>query len=209
MNVMKHIFIITIILGYVNVNFSAAQITFQKTYLGNAGAGRNIQQTTDGGYILAGRTNQLGAGAKDMYLVKTDSTGVISWAKSYGAIANEYAYSVQQTSDGGYVMVAWTNSFSGVDSALNVYLIKTNSTGVLTWSKVIGNSQWDHGSDVRQTTDGGYIVCGYSGAGSNDYLYLVKTDAGGNIVWEKKYIGNQEVGFSVFQTTDGSTTRSV
>src|SRR5829696_15824 len=95
----------------------SAQITFQKKYPGSGGAGRMMQQTMDGGYIISGRVPDIGAGARDIYLLKTDASGNVTWANAYGAVANEHSFSVLQTADGGYATVAWTNSFSGPDSA--------------------------------------------------------------------------------------------
>jgi hypothetical protein len=180
-----------------------AQVAFQKTFPGTMGISRNIQQTFDNGYIISGRTTAIGAGANDCYLIKTDSSGNQQWAKSYGAASNEYSYAVQQTADSGYVFVAWTNSFSGPDSAFNIYLVKTDNNGSVSWAKIIGDTDWDHALDICQAADGGYIICGYVGIVGHDYLYLVRTDSTGNILWSKEFIGDQEVGWSVRITSDG------
>jgi serine/threonine protein kinase len=180
-------------------------ITFEKTYGGSESDGAfSVQQTTDGGYIVAGWTSSSGAGSEDAYLIKTDSYGQLQWSKTYGGSEYDDAYSVQQTTDGGYTVAGWTySSGAGRD---DVYLIKTDSYGQLQWSKTYGGSKNDAATSVQQTTDGGYIVAGWtlsSGAGGED-VYLIKTDSYGQLQWSKTYGGSRnDAAFSVQQTADG------
>jgi hypothetical protein len=164
----------------------------------------SVQQTSDNGFILAGYTMSFGAGSFDVYLIKTDANGNISWTKTYGGINNDYASAVRQTSDGGYIIAGYSNSF-GTNANYDVYLIKTDGNGNPAWSKIYGGSGQDRGYDVRQTTDGGYIVAGYTdsfGSGGND-VYLVKTDAGGSLVWSETFGGaGNDFGYAVEQTSD-------
>jgi hypothetical protein len=143
--------------------------------------GRCVKQTSDGGYIIAGKTSfSFGAGGDDIYLVRTDSSGNVVWSKTYGGAANDAAYSVQQTNDGGFITVGETQSFGAGDR--DVYLVKTDANGTLAWSKTFGGTSWDAGRSVQQTADGGYIIAGFSAsfnAGDFD-IYLIKTDANGN-----------------------------
>jgi hypothetical protein len=147
------------------INCSLAQITFQKTYGGAVyDLGYSVQQTADGGYVIAGITNSFGAGNYDAYLLKTDSYGSLQWSKTFGGAGNEgYAilsepFSVQQTTDGGYVIIGYTDSFGA--GTIDAYLIKTDSSGNLLWSKTFGGTLYDYGSQVRQSTDGGYVIAG-------------------------------------------------
>jgi hypothetical protein len=162
-----------------------------------------VQQTSDEGYIVAGWTNSFGADSGDVYLIKTDASGDTVWTRTYGGNKKDYGYSVQQTSDGGYVVAGWTNSF-GTDSG-DVYLIKTDASGDTVWTMTYGGSFNDCGWSVQQTFDEGYIIAGWTnsfGAGSRD-VYLIKTDASGDTLWTRTYGGSStDAGYSVQQTSD-------
>ncbi|MCC6011473.1 T9SS type A sorting domain-containing protein [Candidatus Caldipriscus sp.] len=180
-------------------------IEWAKTYGGTGyEAAFSVQQTSDSGYILAGATNSFGAGSNDFFLIKTNAFGNVQWAKTYGEAGDEVAYSVQQTSGGGYIVAGATNSFGAGFS--DILLIKTNASGNLQWSKTYGGTSSDLAYSVQQTSDGGYIVAGYTGsfgAGSYD-AFLVKTDTFGNLQWVKTYGGTgNDRAYSVQQTSDG------
>jgi len=176
-----------------------------RTYGGSAADwGHSVQQTTDGGYILAGITMSFGAGAFDVYLVKTDTNGDTLWTSTYGGSADDRAYCVQQTSDGGYIIAGETFSFGAGYS--DAYLLKTDSYGDTLWTRTYGGSFDDMGYSVQETSDGGYILVGATmsfGAGIFDF-YLVKTDANGDTLWTRTYGGpGPELSERVQQTTDG------
>jgi hypothetical protein len=181
-------------------------VTFAKTYGGVIldDEAFSVQQTSDGGYIVAGYTNSFGAGGFDAFLVKTDANGNRIWAKTYGRADEDEAYSVQQTSDGGYIVAGYTFSFGA--SGYDIFLIKTDASGNIIWAKTYGGTGEDVAYSVQQTSDGGYIVAGYTfsfGASGYD-IFLIKTDASGNIIWAKTYGGTgDDVAYSVQQTSDG------
>ncbi len=164
---------------------------------------RELHQTADGGFILVSETLSFGAGNSDVYLIKTDSIGNLLWTKTYGGNASDYGYSVRQTSDGGYIIAGYTQSFGA--GGTDVYIIKTDSSGNLDWTKSYGGSSADYGYSVRQTTDGGYIVAGYTESfGVAGDVYLIRIDANGDLIWSKVFGGSQtDYCWSVRQTVDG------
>lgn len=184
-----------------------AQIIFQKSYGGNnIENSYSIQKTTDGGFVISGDAGSFGAGGADAYLIKIDSSGSLLWSKTFGGSANDYAYAVQQTTDGGYIITGSTASFGAGND--DVYLIKTDSTGNTLWNITWGGSKFEVGEAVQQTTDGGFIVTGYTNSfsmlGSGD-AYLIKVDSGGSILWSKIFGGSSgnDYGFSIQQAVDG------
>jgi hypothetical protein len=200
-----------LILALLNVSLVAlfteyayAQVRFAKTYGGTSDdMARFVQQTSDGGYIVVGETNSFGEFELAIFLIKTDAKGNVQWAKTYEVMDFEYAYSVQQTSDGGYIVAGLTTHFRG---NLDILLIKTDANGNVIWAKTYEGTDYDYVSSVQQTSDGGYIVTGLTGsfgAGESD-IFLIKTDAKGNIQWAKTYGGTSyDEAFSVQQTSDG------
>ena len=164
----------------------------------------SVQQTSDGGYILGGRTISYGAGSDDFWLVRADANGDTIWTRTYGGSGHEVCYSVQQTSDGGYILGGYTSS-SGA-GYYDFWLVKTYPGGTEEWSRTFGGSSMDVCRSVQQTSDGGYILGGYTesyGAGGPNF-WLVKADANGDSLWSRAFGGgNDDRCYSVQQTTDG------
>lgn len=160
-----------------------------------------VKQTSDGGYVMVGETNSKGFGGKDMYLVKTNSTGDTTWTKTYGTSSNEIGRSIYITSDNGFILLGYEDSLEG-----DLYLVKTDLLGNEQWSNYYGGTGWDMGHSVQQTLEGGYILAGRKEntvLGTND-MYFIKTDNSGTIVWENIYPrGILSDANSVRQTTDG------
>ena len=166
--------------------------------------GECVSQTADGGFIITGITASFGSGGRDIYLVKTDDSGSTEWTATYGGSEDDEGYAVQQTSDGGYVIVGSTCSFGAGEEDL--FLIKTDSSGDTLWTGTFGGAETDFGAFVQQTADGGYIIAGATGstgAGMND-AFLLKTDPYGNTLWSATFGGSEaDVAYYVQQTADG------
>ncbi len=178
--------------------------------------GNSVQETTDRGFIIVGyktiSTSSYGADS-DVYLIKTDADGDTLWTKLYGVQEGEYrdeGWSVQQTTDGGYIISGETWRPGALSWQIDFYLIKTNANGDTTWTRTYdGFESTDVGRSVQQTLDGGYIIAGYT----NDYplnheVFLVKTNTFGDTIWTKilgRNLGSYpyDEGWSVQQTTDG------
>jgi len=206
------------------ISLSAQPIIEWQKALGGSEAeqARGVQQTTDGGYVVAGYTvsnngDVIGNhGVNDFWVVKLSSTGMIQWQKTLGGSNDDWAYSIQQTSDGGYILAGYTKSTDG-DVISNhgnrdFWVVKLSSLGVLQWQKTLGGSGWDEAWSVRQTTDGGYIVAGRTTSLDGDVtgnhgafdFWVVKLDDTGALEWQKSLGGSMvDIGYSVRQTIDG------
>jgi len=167
-------------------------------------SGAAVQQVSDGGYIVTGMTASYGAGKGDVWLVKTNPRGFMEWDMTFGGAERDNGNAVQETSDGGYIIVGCTESYGSGNKDL--WLIKTNSMGSKVWDNTLGGSTQDCGLSVQQTSDGGYITVGSTesfGMGTKD-AWLVKFDSMGKVLWEETYglDGSDDVR-SVQQTQDG------
>ena len=205
---------------------SSGRIEWQKS-LGGSGTdyAYSIQQTADGGFIVAGKSYSNDGdvsgnhGYSDYWIVKLDSSGDIEWQKSLGGSHPEEAYSIQQTSDGGFIVAGYSESNDGDISGhhgrtiySDYWVVRLNSSGNIVWQKSLGGSQSDRAYSIKQTSDGGFIVAGLTWSddgdvsenyGGRDY-WLVKLNSSGRIEWQKSLGGSQsDRGYSVQQTADG------
>ena len=168
-----------------------------------------IQQTEDGGYILGGQSEsnisgdktQNSKGGADYWIVKLSNTGDVQWDKTLGGNKNDYLYTLQQTSGGGYIFGGMSYSDSSGDKtedrkgSYDYWVIKLNNSHHVEWDKTIGGKDIDHLTCLQQTTDSGYILGGYSSSqksgdktensrGDEDY-WIVKLNKSGVIQWDK------------------------
>lgn len=204
------------------VNAQAPVIQWQKTYGGTlSDDGGSIKATSDGGYVFAGRTSSNNGdvsgnhGGLDWWVVKTDALGDIEWQKALGGTADDIAYSVIQTADGGYAVAGWTESndgdVTGYQGNKDCWVVKLDGTGTLVWQKSLGGPAEEEFRHIIQTADGGYACTGWSFSNSGDAsglngfrdTWLVKLDATGAITWQQMLGGlNDERGYTVEQTAD-------
>jgi len=166
--------------------------------------GYSLIQTSDGGYAIAGYTYYFDAEDWGVYVVKLDANGNLQWTKTIGGKIWEEGKSLIQTSDGGYAIAGYTESFGA--GKMDVYVIKLDASGNLQWTKTIGGKIWEEGKSLIQTSDGGYAIAGYTYSfDTEDWdVYVVKLDAHGNLQWTKTIGGkSDDNGHSLIQTSDG------
>ena len=151
----------------------------------------SVIETSDGGYTIAGGTVFIDTEGKDFWLVKTDAEGNMQWNRTYSGEGDEWAYSVVETSDGGYAIAGYTKSFDA--QIMDFWLVKTDSTGTPEWNRTYVGAASGVAHSVIQTSDGGFALVGDA--------FFVKTDAQGNMQWNKTYPkGHLD---SLVATTDG------
>lgn len=142
---------------------------------------REMIRTTDNGFALVGGILSP-IGSRNFYLVKTDSLGNESFARSIGSSDPNYAQAIAQTGDGGFIMAGYNVTTTTDDDWL---LLKTNANGDSMWSRTYGGMLEDQCNSVHQTSDGGYILAGYSrsfGDGTDD-AWVMKTNSSGDSLW--------------------------
>ncbi len=179
----------------------------------------SICQTTDGGYIIAGSSSSTDIpgianhGERDCYIIKLDADGEIMWQKMFGGSSDDDANSVVQTSDGGYI-IAGSSLSTEISGMLNhgrsdFYIIKLGTEGEIQWQKLIGGSSMDSANAIQQTSDGGYIVAGWSNSTdvstfSNKEPSILKLGIQGEIQWQNEFGENWfDMANSIYQTADG------
>ena len=165
----------------------------------------SIQQTSDGGYIIAGSTWFEGL-YPDFLLIKTDGNGNKQWEKTFDRGKDiDDATSVRQTSAGKYIATGRTYTDL---KGFQVWLIKTDENGNKVWANTFGGMHEDYGESVQQLADayGSYIVAGHTKSfrGGIWDIYLIKTDTDGNLQWETNIGGSRwDTATSILPTSDG------
>jgi hypothetical protein len=202
---------------------STGGIEWQKT-LGGSGEdwAYSIDITDDNGYIVTGYTTSSDydvSGSfigKNYWIVKLDNLGIIQWQEPFGGSGQDHPNSIVQTNDGGFIAAGKSSStggnLSGNHGGLDFWVVKIDTVGTLQWQKALGSSSDDEANCIIQTTDGGYIVAGFTEGSDEDVTeingyrdsWIVKLDTIGNIEWEKSLGGSLgEEAYSIIQTIDG------
>ncbi len=168
------------------------KITFSwvKVY-GGPEHGYGVQETADGGYIIAGYTQSFGEGGYDIWVLKTNSSGDTVRTRTYGGENSEQCYCIQPTADDSFIIVGMKDG--------DVWLLKVESNCDTLWTRTFHNEGYDWGQWVEQTSDGGYIIAG----NSFEQPWLIKTNADGDSVWSKTYGMMLDKLYCVKQTSDG------
>lgn len=202
---------------------SLGAIQWERNYGGNnADEGNKIVATTDGGYLLFGNSNSgdndvtNNYGLADYWLVKITANGTLSWQKNYCGSGFDVGNVIRATSDGGYIMVGYTDSkdhdVSVAKGDYDIWVLKVNATGDIQWEKSYGGSGIDLGYDIREVSEGGYIICGSTTSSDSDLTnnygltdyWLIRITATGAISWQKNYGGTMaDEAFSVALSDDG------
>jgi hypothetical protein len=175
---------------------------WSQTFIGDGNTGgASTEQTTDGGYIVTGYTSSGIPGYHNLYLLKTNMFGVEQWSQTFTRTFGWYTggHSVEQTTDGGYIITGTTGSpINNHNDSL--YLLKTDVNGIEQWARTFADNGNTYGNSVQQTVNGEYVIAGTT----SDSLYLLKIDGVGNKLWSQNFVGNfYAEGKSVKQTTDG------
>ena len=168
----------------------------------NADYANCIRQTADHGYIIAGETSSNPEYEYDLLLIKTDALGFTEWEQRYGGSEADGADCVQQTSDGGYIVVGYTETYGA--GGKDLWVIKTDDEGDTVWTRTFGGDYHDAACSVIQTSDGGYLVVGGCSILTSFDAYFVRLDADGDTLWTRIYGGNaSDNARDVKQTVDG------
>lgn len=184
---------------------SMGQKKFQTSFGGyNNEIGKSIVQLSDSSFVMVGYTSSSGIGGYDIFLVKTDKTGNLLWQKTIGGSDWDFAYSIQKTTDGGFIIGGTTYSFGRGNA--DGYVIKTDANGDVIWSKTYGGKKDDEFKSVIQTSDGNYALTGYTKS-YNDSLsdiWIFKIDINGDSLWCKFFGGNkQDFGSEIIEHQNG------
>jgi hypothetical protein len=199
---------LTAMLSFASVEADAQYITFQQVYPSTFDqSARDILETSDGGYIILGMSENTTPGDTNIYVMKTDVNGVIQWTGTYGGNNPDYGYSIVEAGGGNYLIAGYTKSYGAGD--YDSWLVKINSTGGEIWNKTYGGTGNDQAKSIVATDDGNYMLCGRTNSNNansatNFDAYLMKVDASGTEIWTKYYgAGVYEAARQLTKTLDG------
>lgn len=187
-------------------SWCSAQTYFQKVYLSSPydQEGQDVVPCPDGGYLIAGYTTNSVLYDCDIQITKSDAAGNKVWQKTFGGAKPDFAKHMIATSDGNFMIVGYSESYSSGDR--DIYVLKVDQSGNEVWKKTYGGWGNDVGEDIIATSDGNFLIVGYSDSGSStgQNANLIKIDASGNQIWSKQYGGSgDDFARSVKQCSDG------
>src|SRR2546428_614050 len=175
---------------------TVGNIIWQQVYSTEWNYGYSIAQTSDGGFVVAGRAHHVPpetVSSWDPLIFKIDSLGNLVWQKIFSGYFDNEAYSARQTLDGGFIVAGGSNTWGNqpstciptlIDCKFHDWIFKLNSTGGMVWQKTYGGTgNSEHANSVDQTTDGGFVLVGPTDSPGGAWIY--KLDPAGNILWQK------------------------
>lgn len=234
---MKHLnllIFISIFTTFLTSGFAQTNVLWQECFGGaNDDRSHYMKETSDGGIVSVGYTLSTSMngvqinnhGGKDGFILKLNSSGNVQWLQAIGGTNDETINMVKELSDGSFILVGTSASNNGdvgvAYGAKDVWVIKLSATGAILWSKVIGGMSNDEATALVPTSDGGFIVAGYSfsaniitaiggsaqatGNHGNSDAWAAKLDSLGNVQWQKCFGGTQSDRFnSVIQLASGN-----
>lgn len=185
---------------------SVGDILWQNTYGGSSfEEALGIRELKDGGFIAVGysASNDLDVsinnGKQDVWIIRLDNAGQLVWEKSFGGSKDEIGFSVDQTSDDGFIIGSASNSpndgdVSGNHGQWDYWIIKLDPDGDLEWQQSYGGSNYDVGRSIQQTNDEGYVMAGYGSSTDGDIGHI----NGGRDYWIIKLaplVGTSDIGY--------------
>ncbi len=188
-----------------SVPFLSKAQYFQQVYLNSPynQEGQDVMATSDGGYLIAGYTQNSDPSDCDVHIIKTDGNGNKLSSQTYGGIRPDFPYHMIATIDGNFFLIGYSQSYGGGDA--DIFLMKVDQNGNLIWQKTYGGFGNDFGQDIIAVADGNYVIVGWSnsGASSND-ANIIKIDPAGNVIWNRMLGGvSDDYGHSIKQCADG------
>ncbi len=186
---------------------TSGNIIFDKAYSSNidgndmSGEAYSAVEVSDG-YVIAALMRKGDTGITNVVVFKTDPNGLVQWAKEYNTTKDEHNVVIDKTSEGGFIVGATSEAFSATYDA---WVMKLDSSGNIVWQYAYNTGDTDFIKSVRQTSDGGYVVAGYTDANGGGYrFWMMKLNSDGDIVWQKTYGGsNFDYSTDVHETSDG------
>jgi len=179
-----------------------------KTYLGkDISVGKTIAKNSNGGYLIAGYTDDYTGNNDDIYLVNIDSTGTLLWSETIGGSKDDQVNSCVATSDGNFAIAGYTASYGTTNQ--KAFLMKVSNTGNVLWNKIYspGNNYYTTINSMQQTNDGGFVMTGYTApcaVSCYPSMVIIKTDSSGNIQWSvEDFLSGFDLGNFIKQTIDG------
>ena len=150
---------------------------------------RSLNQTVDGGYLIAGWTLSFGAGTEDMWLVRTDQNGDSLWSRTFGGESNDRCFYATYGIDGNIYSIGDTRSYGQGDK--DIWLVAADDNGDSLWSQTFNGGYDDDCRWIQQLADSGFVLVGSKNMDNADNwdVWIIRTDSQSEVLWERTYGG--------------------